>query len=205
MDSKSYLTLNSWLQVADGNYISGRLLWYNFLFTGASNLLWLSCEQIIKIILLQKKIDNISSNCANLDEMYSECDKRGKKYGHSVDELCNRILNEYSCINLTRYKPVLEKLNEYFYRRYVVHTGSSISLNMLNLVDEFYFELRGNVESDVGLGTIDEIHIQKKHGWGHPLPAFEYAYIKNNSFRTRKHRKIKYSRPDGKIYEEEGI
>jgi len=204
MDSKSYLTLNSWLQKADSNYISGRLLWLNALIDGASNLLWLSCEQIIKIVLLQKEIDDISSVCFDLDEMHVECDKKGKHYGHSVNDLSKQLQNEYSHINLTLYKPVLEKLNEYFYRRYVVREGSSISLNTLNLVDQFYFELRGEVESDVGLGTIDEIYIQKKHAWGHPVPSFAYAYLQNKSFRPRKHRRINMQGPDGKIYREEG-
>ena len=190
MDSKSYLTLNSWLQKADSNYISGRLLWLNGLIDGASNLLWLSCKQIIKIVLLQKEIDDISSACSDLDEMHVKCDEKGKHYGHRVNELSKQLQNEYSHINIALYKPALEKLNEYFYRRYVVREGSSISLNTLNLVDAFYFELRGEVEPDVGLGTIDEIYIQKKHAWGHPLPSFAYAYLQNKSFRPRKHRKI---------------
>jgi hypothetical protein len=162
MDSKSYLTLNSWLQKADSNYISGRLLWLNNLIDGASNLLWLSCEQMVKILLLQRETDNISSECSDLDEMHANCDKKGRNFGHSVNNLSKQLVKEYSCINLTRYKPVLEKLHEYFFRRYAAREGSSIPLDLLNLVDEFYFELRSKVQSDVGLGTIDEIYIQKK-------------------------------------------
>lgn len=205
MDSKSYLTLNAWLQKSDNNYISGRLLWIERLIDGASNLLWLSCEQIIKIILLQNEIDNISSSCSDLNEMHIKCENKGKKFGHNVGVLTNKLANEHLCINLTNYKPVLEKLHEYFHRRYVDNKGSSIPLNMLDSVDEFYFELRNNVKPEVGPGTIDEIYIQKKHGWEHPIPAFAYAYIYNKSFRPRKHRKINILRPDGKKYEEEGI
>ena len=205
MDSKSYLTLNAWLQKSDSNYIAGRLLWLNAIIDGASNLLWLSCEQIIKIILLQKEIDSIASSCSDLNEMHVQCEKRGRKLGHSVNHLAKKIADEYPCIDLTNYKPVLEKLHEYFYRRYVVHSGSSISSEMLNSVDKFYFELRSKVEPDIGLGTIDDIYIQKKNGWGHSLPAFEFAYLQNKSFRPRKHRKINIIGPDGKTYEEEGI
>jgi len=76
---------------------------------------------------------------------------------------------------------------------------------MIDDVDAFYFLLRTNVSPDVGLGVIDEIYIQKKHGWRHPLAAFQYAYLQNKSFGPRRHRKIKIMGSDGKTYEEQGI
>ena len=48
-NSGGYLVLNSWLQTSDRNYLSGRVLWLNSLIGGASNLLWLSVEQLVKI------------------------------------------------------------------------------------------------------------------------------------------------------------
>lgn len=204
MDSKSYLSLNAWLQKSDSNYISGRLLWLNALIDGSSNLLWLGCEQIIKILLLQKEIDNISSECTDLDEMHVMCESKGKGYGHKVDVLVGKLEIEYPEINLNPYKPALEKLHEYFFRRYVVRAGSSISLLLLDQVDELYFKLRRVVHPDVGLGTVDEIYIQKKHSWGHPLPAFAYAYLQNKAFGPRPHRQINMIGPDKQIYKEDG-
>jgi hypothetical protein len=204
MDSISYLALNAWLQKADGNYIEGRFLWLNYLLNGASNLLWLASEQIIKILLLQKEIENYTKQSSDLTELYVNLDKSGKRFGHNVEELIKSINKEYPGISISKFGDTLIKLQEYFYRRYVVHSGSSISLIMLNEVDEFYFLLRSKVYSEVGLGTIDEIHIQKKHGWGHPLKAFSVAYTQNKHFRSRRHREISLLGPDGKTYKEDG-
>jgi len=206
MDSKGYLSLNSWLQKADKNYIEGRLLWLNWLVDGASNLLWLSLEQMIKILLLQKRIDSFSSQVNNLDDLHNLLDSEGKKIGHDVHKLIEQIKIEYPDLDIDKFEKILKKLQEYFYRRYVVNSSSSISLLMLNQVDEFYFLLRSKVDPDIGLGTIDEIFIQRKHNWGHPLSAFAYAYLQNKHFKTRKHREITYSTFDGtgKTYTEDG-
>lgn len=204
MDSQSYLALNAWLQKADTNYIEGRLLWLNQLINGSCNLLWLASEQIIKILILQKNIDSYSSNSTDLSELHETLDKEGMKLGHSVKKLIQRVSAEYPDFDISKFEKTLGKLQEYFYRRYVVNSGSSISLLMLNEVDEFYFLVRSRIEPDVGLGTIDEIHIQRKHKWGHPLPAFSYAYQYNEHFRPRKHREINQLGPDGIVRKESG-
>ena len=204
MNSQSYLALNAWLQKADQNYIEGRLLWLNHLINGACNLLWLASEQILKILILQKTIDSFSENSSDLKQLHETIDKEGMKLGHSVIKLIQRVNSDYPGFDISKYEKVLEKIQEYFYRRYVVHSGSSISLLMLNEVDEFYFLVRGKIEPDVGLGTIDEIHIQRKHKWGHPLPAFSYAYQYNEHFRPRKHREINQIGPDGVVRKENG-
>jgi hypothetical protein len=80
MNSESYLTLNAWLQKADSNYIEGRLLWFHHFINGASNLLWLASEQIIKIVLLQKNIDALSNASIDMEELFKKLDKEGKKW-----------------------------------------------------------------------------------------------------------------------------
>jgi hypothetical protein len=204
MDSQSYLALNAWLQKADNNYIEGRLLWLNHLVNGASNLLWLASEQIIKILLLQKEIEIYSQESEGLDQLHKTLDKKGKKLGHNVDKLIKVIGTAHPDIDVAKFSDTLKKLQEYFYRRYVVRGGSSMSMNMLDEVDEFYFLVRSKIHSDVGLGTIDQIHIQRKRGFGHPLSAFSYAYINNNHFKPRIHREINIAGPDGTIYKENG-
>jgi hypothetical protein len=171
MNSQSYLALNAWLQKADQNYMEGRLLWLNMLVNGASNLLWLSSEQLIKILLLQKNIDPLSDSSSNLNDLHNKIDREGKKLGHDVHKLIAKVKLEYSDLDLTGFEPMLIKLQEYFYRRYVVNSGSSISLNLLDEVDDFYFQVRSKIDPEIGLGTIDEIFIQRKHEWGHPIPS----------------------------------
>jgi len=204
MDSRSYLALNAWLQKADNNYLEGRLLWFKMCINGASNLLWLSCEQIIKILLLQKQVDVLSASTNTLEELHQKLESEGKKISHNVEKLIKELENKYAGLQIDKFRPVLEKLQEYFYRRYVVNKGSSIPLAMINEVDEFYFLLRKQIDADIGLGTIDEIVIQRKHNWSHPVEAFKYAYFKNSFFGPRKHKRINIQGPDGKIYKEEG-
>lgn len=199
-----YLALNAWLQKSDDNYIGGRLLWLNHFLNGASNLLWLSSEQIIKILLLQKETWGSSERSYDLEELHIELENKGKSLGHDVKKLINKINGEYPDLDISKFEMTLKKLNDYFIRRYVVHSTSLIMLSMLDEVDELYFLLRSKVHADVGLGTIDEIHIQRKNGWKHPIPAFSYAYMQNRYFKNRKHREINYRLPDGSTCKESG-
>ena len=130
------LALNAWLQKSDGNYIEGRCLWLNQLIDGSCNLLWLSLEQIIKILILQKDINQYSSTSQNLSELHRVIDNQGKQLGHNVKKLIKTINTEYPELDISRFEQTLNKLQEYFYRRYVVHSGSSISPMMLNEIDE---------------------------------------------------------------------
>jgi hypothetical protein len=131
-------------------------------------------------------------------------DREGKKLGHDVHKLIAKVKLEYSDLDLTGFEPMLIKLQEYFYRRYVVNSGSSISLNLLDEVDDFYFQVRSKIDPEIGLGTIDEIFIQRKHEWGHPLSSFVYAYHQNKHFKTRPHKPINYMGQDGKTMTENG-
>lgn len=202
MNSQSYLVLNAWLQKADSNYIAGRLLWNQVLVVGASNLLWLSCEQLAKIVLLQAEI---AAGCADLDEIHGLVDRAGKRLGHNVDQLVVALNKLHPEVGISNYRDVLEKLYEYFFRRYPVRDGSSISLEIISRADELYFRLRSLVLPEIGVGTIDEIYIQRKHGWPHPIPAFRFAYSGNASFAPRQHKLYRITGSDGQVYEECGI
>ncbi len=199
-----FLALNAWFQKSDSNYIEGRLLWQNHLVDGACNLLWLASEQVIKILLLQKNDNQYPEEKLNLNDLHKTMNKIAERYRHRVQKLINKINNEYTELDISKYENTLTKLHEYFHRRYVVNSSSSIPLSLIEEVDEFYFLLRDKVHADVGPGTIDEIHIQKKHRWQHPVPAFKYAYINNNHFRPRKHREINLLLPDGSTLKENG-
>ena len=203
MNSKEYLVLNSWLQKADQNYIGGRILWFKLFIDQASNLLWLSLEQIIKILLLQKIICD-SAQDKNLDILHKEYDREAKTIGHNVKKLIEAVDSKYPQINIKGYEDLLNKLQEYFFRRYVVRGSSSINLKQIERIDELYFMLRELVDSEVGLGTIDEIFIQKKRGSGHPLSSYKYAYHNNKYFRTREHREMIFFTLNGERFKENG-
>ncbi len=197
MTSQSYLVLNSWLQKSDHNYIDGRLLWLNMRINSACNLLWLSLEQIIKILLIQSDIDEIlQKKTIDLEESYKLIDLKCRKIGHQINDLIFRLNQKYSDLDTSRFEPILKKLNEFFYRRYAVHRGTSIAVTLICDIDELYFALRDKVDSDVGIGTIDSIFIERKHSLSHAYSAFQYAYLHNKYFRTRKHKEFRFSLPD---------
>src|SRR3990172_3256542 len=80
---------------------------------------------------------------------------------------------------------------------------SSIKNIYIDDIDALYFCLRKLVKAEIGLGTIDEIFIQRKNRWQHPLPSFQMAYLNNKHFQTRKHTSINYL-VNGKSYHENG-
>lgn len=98
----------------------------------------------------------------------------------------------------------MDKLEEYFNKRYVVLGGSTISLLLIHEVDELYFLLREHIVPELGLGLIDEIYIRRKHRWPQTMKAFDLAYYKNKSFRGRKREPINQTGSDGITYIEDG-
>jgi|TARA_R110002110_G_scaffold404983_1_gene623756 hypothetical protein len=196
--------LDLWLQKADENYISGRFLWMNILIIGSCNLLWLACEQLIKLLLLQKEIDFDISDSIHSDELYKQVNKKGKAIGHDVSKLIVQVNAVYPELNISKYEPTLIKLQEYFYKRYLTNKGSSITLNTLDDIDALYFLLRDQIEPRIIFGDIDQIYIKRKHNWKQNLPVHEYAYLENKSFRPRKHNEIRQVGADGLVYIENG-
>ena len=128
MKTKVHLALNAWLQKADGNYLEGRVLWLKLLLNGASNLLWLSIEQALKILILQDRIAIIDSTCKDLGAVHKALDEEAKSISkrHSRIEIVQQVENTYNGLDLTPYYNVMDKLEEYFFRRYVVDKNSSL-------------------------------------------------------------------------------
>jgi len=205
MDSRLYLCLNAWLQTADHNYIAGRILWFDHFETQACNLFWLSIEQLIKILILQQKEKEILEANDDLDILHKKVDKYAKRIAafHGFEELRVKLSQEYPGFNIDKFESVFKKLEEYFFRRYYVRKSTSIYIFLIDDIDALYFCLRKLVKAEIGLGTIDEIFIQRKNRWQHPLPSFQMAYLNNKHFQTRKHTSINYL-VNGKSYHENG-
>ncbi len=201
-----YPALGGWLSTADSNYLEGRVLWYNRLLVGSCILFWLSIEQIIKLLILQKDAELLNHECENQNSLYTIIDNKAKNISpkHSVSELLETFIPVYPEIDLSPYQSTLDKLEEFFQRRYVRHEDASIRLDMIHTVDELYFLLRERVNSSIPISIIDSIFIHKKHGWQHPIPAYKMAYTDNRSFRSRKHPEVNFLGPDGNTYIEKG-
>ncbi|MGD0951166.1 MAG: hypothetical protein ABR985_02040 [Methanotrichaceae archaeon] len=85
-----------WLEIADWHYLEGRLLFQHKLVTGACELLWLSVEQMMKILLVKKEINSIISIVTDLEGVCKIIDKKGKHYGHNAVDLVENLDNEYA-------------------------------------------------------------------------------------------------------------
>ena len=170
----------------------------------ACNLFWLGIEQALKILVLQDNIVKIGSTCKNLDAVYKVLENEGKSISHLRKKVVPKVESIYNGLDLTPYYSAMDKLEEYYFMRYAVHKSSSISLNLIHEVDELYFSIRDHIIPELGLGLIDEIYYQKKHGWNHPLEAFSFAYYKNKSFKGRKHAPINIIGPNSITYIEDG-
>lgn len=204
--SAFHLALNAWLQTADSNYISGRLLWTQRLVDGASNLLWLSIEQMIKILVLHSRLPQLDTGSSTIEQAHRALDRAAFSVSrdHSCTSLVAALSAAHPSIDLSPHLDAMAKLEEYYRRRYYVNQGSSIRLMLLHKADALYFLLRSHVAPELGVGTIDEIGIRRKHGWGQTLPAFEFAYRDNLSFAPRRHSVINIMGPNGTRVSEDG-
>jgi hypothetical protein len=201
------LASNHWLQVADRNYIEGRFLWLHGGIDGACILLWLAVEQITKLICLQADPERGLRDNDDLDQVYAWMDRRARQYSRrhrwaDLEQSLGGIPG--AAWDLEGWRSTIEKLEEYFHRRYVRNESTSIRITMFREVDTIYFNLRDSIEPDVVAATIDEIYVRRKHGLQQPVPVYEHVYRDNPQFRTRPHPLWKLKLPDGRIVDETG-
>jgi hypothetical protein len=206
VSSRFDIALNGWLQCADGNYVSGRHLWWSDLFLGACNLLWLATEQMVKLLILEHMRATLDQGSRDLDAIHRTLGRaaQGIDRNHRRVTLTAALAAELPHIDLAPYEAAMDKLQEFYMRRYVVHSGTSIRPELIHQIDHLYFHLRAFVPPSLGLGLIDEIGIRNKHGWGHPLPAYRAAHHDNRAFRRRGHYAVIYRGPDGVMVKEDG-
>lgn len=200
MKTNVHVALFMWLEIADYHYLEGRLLFQHRLVNGACEQLWISVEQMMKILLLQKEASDIISTVTELDEICDALNKKGKKYGHNADDLIEKLKRGYSSLDMSKHRPTIKKLEEVYFGRYLRLQSMSISNSLIHEVDELYFVLRDNIEPQISTTLIDEIDVRRQQGWPHPIPAFAVAYDNNKAFRTRLRDDYEISGPDHKKY-----
>ena len=179
---------------------------------------------MIKFLIIQNRLENKSLCSVNISEsgrkttytynpqevstrkMHKIIDKHSYKINskHQLKQLL-KILTKETGIDLTLHFATLNKIKEYYDRRYCKDASSSISLSEMNKVDEIFFFLRKRVNINVPRALIDEISFQKKFKLQHPLPYFIYAYKNNRYFESRRHPVVNQLLPDGRIIENDGI
>jgi hypothetical protein len=187
LSNDEQLALHDWLRSADGLYIDGRLLWFNVGIDGSTILLWLSLEQILKLLIFQSLLKKSLLTTSDGQTAFGTLEDKGKRLNHGYATLVNTFDEEYPRLLTASNKEVLEKLHEFFNRRYASNTPTSIALNLIEPVDRLYFKLRDHVSSQLRLAYIDEIGFRLAIKFTHPLEQhMQYAYLGNKYFRRRK-------------------
>jgi hypothetical protein len=117
-----------------------------------------------------------------IDREFMKIDK-----SHKTSKLIKK-LDENTHFKLeSHHVKCLEKVNEYFHRRYVTNEGTSISLGLLNMIDDLYFLIRDQMSEYIPCAMIDEIRFNRDHEGKQSVPYFHYAFHENQHFRSRKH------------------
>lgn len=217
-----FYSLNSFLALIDQHYVEGRFLWLNHAFNGAGNLLWMSFEQIIKLLIVQCRIENnlikdvklksqsekvtfdINENNVKLRTQIIDALFFQLGANHKIDSLL-KTLKESTEIDVSGKYACLAKVNEFFRRRYVVHESTSIDPRMLDEIDQVFFYLRSFVSNDIPQSFIDEIIFRKKYCIQEPIPFFVTLYHKNNFVSPRKYNDVLDKIPDGRVIAHNGI
>ena len=218
-----FLALTEFLCRADQHYVEGRFMWFQQAWYGSCILLWLAVEQLMKTVIVQHRILNgtmhpisINHNSSTITVSHNPQEKEMSKIltildrtffkidrRHDLDNLVDIMENEVG-VNLASFKSPLAKVKEIYERRYFKNVGTSISLTVINEIDEFYFTFKSNLPPDIHRSLIDEIAYQKKFNNGHPLHYFQFAYLTNPHFKAKSHPGLFQSLRDGRIIFNDG-
>lgn len=220
-----FFYFNSYLSLIDHHYLDGRFLWMNHAYSSAGNLLWLSFEQLIKLLIIQTKIEKdeietivikdktqgkvilkINKNESDFKVIHKILDSLffNLEPQHKIDPLI-RMLKENCGIDLNKHEICLRKIKEYFNRRYVTNSGTSFDPKMINEIDEIFFKLRNSCSQEIPQSFIDEIIFRRKFKIQEPIPYFESVFYKNNFIKIRHYRDLIDKIPDGRIIAHNGV
>lgn len=219
-----FLSLTSYLTRADRHYVEGRFLWATQAVDGSCILLWLGIEQIIKTYIVQHRLINgtlqdvvVKNGPSKTVVKYDPQETDSKKIHalfdrtfynidprHDLDRLMEIMANEVH-FSLESHKANLEKVKEYYERRYVQPGGTSISLDQIFTIDQVYFLIREKLAPEIQCSLIDEIAYQKHFDFKHPLQHFQYAYRDNRFFKAKKHPQIVFQHPDSRFNITDGV
>jgi hypothetical protein len=211
--------LNAFLSKCDENYISGRALWRIWSYDTAGNLLWLSLEQLAKVIstqsqiekpkfLSQKELSHLNANINNTEEfckILSEVFRRINT-NHSVEGL---IKNSTPNLNLnkllTENKSILDNINNLYQNRYYLPLNRSIDPEWIEDVDELYFEMRKLVSSEIPLATIDGILFDLEFIESFCEPFQTELFKENRHLVNRKYPELTRQLSSGRIVSFDGV
>lgn len=207
--------LSAYLSKSDKNYVGGRILWEQWMLDSAGNLLWLSIEQLVKIIVVQDEIDfqvylkqkeyttlernlnNTQEFCKIISSLFRRINGNHSVQGliDSTSENLNKLLNNN--INL------LNNINILYQNRYYISQNRTTQLNMVDEIDELYFNLRSMINENIPRSYIDEILFYKECANSFILGG-HFLYSGNKFIKSRKYPPINTRMKDGTIISYDG-
>lgn len=208
--------LNAYLSKCDNNYISGRILWIYWMLDSAGNLLWLSIEQLVKIIIVQNEIDtsvflkpNESTTLGrNLDNVQEFCKIISNLFrringNHSVQGLIDSTSGDLNKL-LNNNVDLLNNINVLYQNRYYQSQNRTTRLNMVDEIDELYFNLRSMINEEIPRAYIDEILFYKECNNSFILGG-QFLYSENKYIKSRKYPPINTQMENGTIVSFDGV
>lgn len=223
-----YFGLINYLAKADFHYVEGRFLWISHAFTGAGNLLWLSFEQLMKFLIVQAKIKKETIRDVEILDLFGKKSKVFFDINEKDLSIIRKVLDKLFFIIEPRHRlpnlittfrteteielnnefhECLQKINEYFKKRYVEADSRGYSINPLFLetIDKLYFFLRGFINPQIPQSLIDEMIFRKRFNIIEPIPYFETVFLNNKSIFPREYPDIFDKISDGRIVAHNGI
>jgi hypothetical protein len=210
--------LNAFLSKCDSNYTAGRALWKLWSYDTAGNLLWLSIEQLAKIIITQTEIAN--NNLIRESELIQLKQKKNntKEFCTIISKIFKRINGNHSVNGLISNSSlelksllkeniqVLKNINElYINRYYVPRNGTTTYGNWIDDVDKLYFEMRALISEEMPAAEIDIILFDVEFGQPLILPM-SHQLVKDNKFlKNRKYPRLNKALTVGGIVSFDGV
>lgn len=189
MEPSEYLALSSWLQRSDALYIDARVLWLQVSGIESSFLLmWLSLEQMMKMIVMQERIKGKAHKSKTVKGLEDEMNLWGHRgFGHNLNKLLKKIDSYYANLFTAEEIRVLHSLNRLFEGKYSL-TPANIRINDLKVCDCIFFKLRDLTSEDLPMGEIEMIDVDRTARAKRLSQYKHIAYLNNPCF----HRRAKY-------------
>lgn len=186
------------LNFADKNYAAGRCLWFHLAMREAANLLCLAIEQAMKVLVIQKKLENndlqslIATKSGVPQHHYDPMEPnrnianeilhhvmRCLLKNHNLIDLAGKLRDE-GIIDLTEFEATISNVNRFYDLRYYSIGTAEIASNEIDAIDRIYFLLRSQIRPPL----FDKLTVTPPIGPfdNNGQNLFAFTHLQNNSF-----------------------
>ena len=186
MQPFEYIQLSSWLGRSDALYLDARVLWLQISGMGGSFLLmWLSIEQMMKMIIMQERIKKKLHASKSSSDLEKELDGWGLEFKHNLSKLLKELATYYPNLFTPAEIDLLKKMHRLFEGKYSSSTPIGIHISSLNTMDCIFFKLRDLTSEDLPMSQMDMIDVDRNSTFSRLGSYTQFAYLDNPYFHQR--------------------